>query len=90
MYIKRVKDIERQREENELFGVAERMVAKNLKHFVGSDNSVPPNALKFAKQLTRREIMMVIEELQTHHQGSTNGIERLDYWLKVKSLIREV
>jgi hypothetical protein len=90
MYIKRIKDIEDKKEEFELLRVAERMVAKNLKHFVGNNNDIYPEALKNAKILTRREIMIIIEELQTYHQGSTNGIERLDYWLKVKSLVRQV
>lgn len=86
----RNKNIERLRMEQEAFEKANRMVMNQLKQYASLDSKIEPKALKWSKSLASHICDEIINELKTHHQSQTHGIERVDFWLLVKSNIKSV
>lgn len=82
-------DIERRRLLAEVQVEAQRLVLKNLTDFVGKENALSPNAMKWAKRLTHKQVDVIILELMTHHQGNINGLSRLEYWKELKAFINQ-
>ena len=84
------KDIDRLRLEAEASDKARRMVMAQLKKYKLDDGLVDGKTLKWSKSLANHICDEIIIELKDNHQLSVSGIERIDFWIKVKEAIKSV
>lgn len=84
------KELEKLRLEAEASDKARRMVMAQLKKYLSDEKTIDGKSLKWSKSLANHICDEIIIELKEKHQLSVSGIERIDFWLKVKESIKSV